>query len=96
MKTKGDELSAILAGKTIYAVSIETPNDQESIDEVHLERDGGIPYLVDGNRVVFTLGGTSAIFELLEGAEILTNWTKEDFIVVTLATNGGLQIKCRP
>jgi hypothetical protein len=50
---------------------------------------------VEGNRIVFTIGETTAPFELLETAQILTNRTDEADIIVTLAQNGGLQIKAR-
>ncbi|MDR2741212.1 MAG: hypothetical protein LBB98_03550 [Treponema sp.] len=95
MQTKAAELAEILEGKTIFYVKIETPNDRESIDEITLERQQGITCRVEGSRIVFTAGETTAIFELLETAQILTNRTEEAEIVVTLATNGGLQIKSR-
>jgi hypothetical protein len=60
-----------------------------------LERQQGISYRIEGDRIVFTAGETTAAFELLETAQILTNRTGEAEIIVTLAQNGGLQIKCR-
>jgi hypothetical protein len=95
MQTKAAELADMLEGKTIFYVRIETPNDRESIDEITLERQQGISCRVEGSRIVFTTGETTAAFELLETAEILTNRTEEAEIIVTLAENGGLQIKCR-
>jgi hypothetical protein len=95
MQTKAAELAGILEGKTIFYVRIETPNDRESIDEITLERRQGITFRVEGSRIVFTTGETTAPFELLETAEILTNRTEEAEIIVTLAQNGGLQIKSR-
>ena len=95
MQTKAAELAGILEGKTIFYVRIETPNDQESIDEITLERQQGIAYRVDGSRILFTAGETTAAFEVLETAQILTNRTKGVGIIVTLAQNGGLQIKSR-
>jgi hypothetical protein len=95
MQTKADELAGILEGKTIFSVKIETPNSQESIDEITLERQQGISCRVEGSRIVFTAGKTTAAFELLEAAQILTNRTGGAEIIVTLAQNGGLQIKCR-
>jgi translation elongation factor P/translation initiation factor 5A len=95
MQTKTAELAGILEGKTIFYVKIETPNSQESIDEITLERQQGISCRVEGSRIVFTTGETTAAFELLETAQILTNRTEEAEIIVTLAQNGGLQIKCR-
>jgi hypothetical protein len=95
MQTKAAELAGILEGKTIFYVRIETPNDRESIDEITLERRQGISCRVEGSRIVFTAGETTAAFELLETTEILTNRTEEAEIIVTLAQNGGLQIKCR-
>ena len=53
---KAAELAGILEGKTIFYVKIETPNDQESIDEITLERQQGIAYRVDGIRIIFTAG----------------------------------------
>jgi translation elongation factor P/translation initiation factor 5A len=96
MQTKAAELAGMLEGKTIFYVKIETPNSQESIDEITLERQQGIVCRVDGSRIVFTAGETTAAFELLKNARILTNRTKEADIIVTLATNGGLQIKSYP
>jgi hypothetical protein len=95
MKNKAAELSGILKGKTVFYVKIEIPNDRESIDEITLERQQGISYRVEGSRIIFTAGETTAAFELPETAEILTNRTEEAEIIVTLAENGGLQIKCR-
>jgi translation elongation factor P/translation initiation factor 5A len=96
MQTKAAELAGILEGKTIFYVKIETPNSQESIDEITLERQQGIAYRIDGSRIVFTAGETTAAFEVLEMAQILTSRTEEAEIIVTLAQNGGLQIKSRP
>jgi hypothetical protein len=95
MQTKAAELAGILEGKTIFYVKIEIPNSQESIDEITLERQQGISCRVDGSRIVFTAGETTAAFELLENAQILTNRIGEAEIIVTLAENGGLQIKSR-
>jgi hypothetical protein len=95
MQTKAAELSGMLEGKTIFSVSIETPNDQESIDVITLERQRGISCRIGGSRIVFTAGETTAAFELLETAQILTNRTGEGETIITLARNGGLQIKCR-
>jgi hypothetical protein len=94
MQTKAAELAGILEGKTTFYVKIETPNDRESIDEITLERQRGISCRIEGNRIVFSAGETTAAFELPETAEILTNRTEEAEIIVTLAQNGGLQIKC--
>jgi hypothetical protein len=95
MKNKAAELSGILKGKTVFYVNIETPNDRDSIDETTLEKQEGISHRVEGNRIVFTTGETTVAFALPETAEILTNRTEEAEIIVTLAQNGGLQIKCR-
>ena len=95
MQTKAAELAGILEGKTIFYVRIETPNGQESIDEITLERQQGITCRVEGSRIIFTAGETTAAFEVLENVQILTNRTEEAEIVVTLAENGGLQIKSR-
>jgi hypothetical protein len=95
MQTKAAELAGILKAKTIFYVKIETPNDRESIDEITLERQEGITYRIEGSRIVFTAGETIAAFELSETAEILTNRTEDAEIIVTLAQNGGLQIKAR-
>jgi hypothetical protein len=85
----------MLEGKTVFYVKIETPNSRESIDEITLERQEGIGFRVEGSRIVFTAGETTAAFELLGKAQILTNRTEEADIIITLATNGGLQIKSR-
>jgi hypothetical protein len=95
MKTKAAELAGILEGKMIFYVKIETPNDRESIDEITLERQQGITCRAEGNRVIFTAGETTAAFEVLETAQILTNRMEEAEIIVTLAENGGLQVKGR-
>jgi hypothetical protein len=94
MQTKAAELAGILKAKTIFYVKIETPNDRESIDEITLERQQGISCRVEGSRIVFSVEETTAAFELPETVEILTNRTEEAEIIVTLAENGGLQIKC--
>jgi hypothetical protein len=93
MQTKAAELAGMLEGKTIFYVKIETPNSRESIDEITLERQEGIGFRVEGSRIVFIAGETATSFELLETAQILTNRTEEADIIVTLAENGGLQIK---
>jgi hypothetical protein len=49
MQTKAAELAGILEGKTIFHVKIETPNSQESIDEITLERQQGISRRVEGS-----------------------------------------------
>jgi hypothetical protein len=95
MQTKAAELAGILEGKTIFYVKIETPNDRDSIDEITLEKEQGISYRVEGSRIAFSAGETTAAFELLETAQILTNRAEEAEIVVTFAENGGLQIKSR-
>jgi translation elongation factor P/translation initiation factor 5A len=93
MQTKAAELAGILEGKTVFYVKIETPNSEESIDETTLERRQGIACRIEGSRIVFTAGETTAAFELLETAQILTNRTEEAEVIVTLAKNGGLQVK---
>jgi hypothetical protein len=50
----------MLEGKTIFYVKIETPNSRESIDEITLERQEGIGFRVEGGRIVFTAGETTA------------------------------------
>ncbi|MDR2741782.1 MAG: hypothetical protein LBB98_06465 [Treponema sp.] len=66
MQTKAAELAGILEGKTVFYMKIETPNDQESIDKTTQERQRGIGYRVEGNRIAFTAGKTAAAFEILE------------------------------
>jgi hypothetical protein len=95
MQTKAAELAGALERKTIFYVKIETPNSQESIDEITLERPQGISCRTEGNRIIFTAGEATAAFELLETAQILTNRTEQAEVIVTLAENGGLQIKSR-
>jgi hypothetical protein len=72
-------------GKTIFYVKIETPNNRESIDEITLERQQNIVYRVEGSRIVFTAGETTAAFELPENAQIPTNRTEEAGIIVPLS-----------
>jgi hypothetical protein len=71
------------------------PNSRKSIDEITLEWQEGIAFRVEGSRIVFTAGETATHFELMENAQILTNRTEDADIIVTLAENGGLQIKSR-
>jgi hypothetical protein len=77
-------------------VNIETLNGEESIDEVTLERQQGIACRTEGSRIIFSAGETTAAFEVLETAQILTNRTEEAEVIVTFAENGGLRIKNRP
>jgi hypothetical protein len=93
MQNKAAELSGILEGKTIFSVNIETPNGHDSTDETTLERQDGVSHRIEGNRIIFTAGEATAAFELLETVQILTNRTEQAFVIVTLAVNGGLQIK---
>jgi hypothetical protein len=95
MQTKATELAGILEGETIFYVKTETSNDRESIDEITLEKQQDITCRVERSRIAFTAGETTAAFGLLETAEILTNRTEEAEVIVTLAQNGGLQIKVR-
>jgi hypothetical protein len=60
-----------------------------------LERQEGISCRVEESRIVFTAGETTAVFELLESAQILTNRTEQAEVIVTIAQNGGLRIKGR-
>ncbi|MDR2410626.1 MAG: hypothetical protein LBE13_21285 [Bacteroidales bacterium] len=62
MWTKAAELAGMLEGKTLFYVKIETPNSRKSIDEIALEWQEGIAYRVEGSRIVFTAGETTAAF----------------------------------
>jgi predicted sugar kinase len=87
----------LLRDKTVFYVNIETPDGQESITETTLESPEGAPsgiaVSVEGDTITFTTGDKAASFLMLESAQILTNRTEEAEIIVTLAQNGGLQIK---
>jgi predicted sugar kinase len=50
---------------------------------------------VEGDTITFKTGDKTASFLMLETAQILTNRTEEAEVIVTLAQNGGLQIKSR-
>jgi hypothetical protein len=93
MQTKANQVAALLRGKTVFYVNIETPNGHNSTDETTLEKDEGISHRIEGNRIIFTAEKTTAAFEVLETVEILTNRTEDTEIIVTLTVNGGLQVK---
>jgi hypothetical protein len=96
MQSRAAQIAALLRGKTVFYVNIETPDDQDSITETTLERPEGIAVSVEGDAITFKTGDKTASFVMLETAQILTNRTEEAEIIVTLAPNGGLQIKSRP
>jgi hypothetical protein len=77
-------------------MNIETPDGQDSITETSLESPEGITVSAEGDTLTFIANDKTAIFVILETAQILTNRTEEAGIIVTLAQNGGLQIKSRP
>ena len=97
MQTKAAQIAALLRGKTVFYVNIETPDGQDSITETTLESPegaaSGIAVVVEGDIITFKTGDKTASFLILETAQILTNRTEEAEIIVTLAQNGGLQIK---
>jgi hypothetical protein len=95
MQSKTAQITALLQGKTVFYVNIETPDGQDSITETTLESPKGIAVSAEGDTLTFTAEGKTAAFVMLENAQILTNRTEEADIIVTLATNGGLQIKSR-
>jgi predicted sugar kinase len=100
MQTKAAQIAALLRDKTVFYVNIETPDGQDSITETTLGSPegtaSGIAVSVEGETLVFKTDDKTASFLMLETAQILTNRTEEAEIIVTLATNGGLQIKSRP
>jgi predicted sugar kinase len=95
MQPKAAQIAALLRGKTVFYVNIETPDGQDSITETTLESPEGIAVSVEGDTVIFTAKDKTASFVMLETAQILTNRTEEAEVIVTLAQNGGLQIKSR-
>jgi predicted sugar kinase len=99
MQSKAAQIAALLRGKTVFYVNIETPDGQNSITETTLESPegaaSGIAVSVEGDTITFKAGDKTASFLMLETAQILTNRTEEAEIIVTLAQNGGLQIKSR-
>jgi hypothetical protein len=95
MQSKAAHIAALLRGKTVFYVNIETPDGQDSITETTLESPEGIAVSAEGDTITFKTNDTSASFVMLETAQILTNRTEEADIIVTFAQNGGLQIKSR-
>jgi predicted sugar kinase len=95
MQSKVAQIAALLRGKTVFYVNIETPDGQDSITETTLENPEGIAVSVEGDTLTFKTDDKTASFVMLETAQILTNRTEEAEIIVTLAQNGGLQIKSR-
>jgi hypothetical protein len=99
MLSKATQIAALLRDKTVFYVNIETPDGQDSITETTLESpegaSSGIAVAVEDDTITFKTGDKAASFLMLETAQILTNRTGEAEIIVTLAQNGGLQIKCR-
>jgi predicted sugar kinase len=93
MQSKAAHIAALLRGKAVFYVTIETPDGEDSITETTLESPEGIAVSAEGDTVTFTTNNKSASFVMLENAQILTNRTEEADIIVTLAENGGLQIK---
>jgi hypothetical protein len=96
MQSKAAQIAALLRGKTVFYVNIETPDGQDSITETTLESPEGIAVSVEGDSITFKTGDKTASFVMMETAQILTNRIKEAEVIVTLAENGGLQIKSRP
>jgi hypothetical protein len=95
MQSKAAQIAALLRGKTVFYVNIETPDGQDSITETTLESPEGIAVSVEGNSITFKADDKTASFTMLETAQVLTNRTAEAEIIVTIAQNGGLQIKSR-
>jgi hypothetical protein len=99
MQSKAAQIAALLRGKTVFYVNIETPDGQDSIAETTLESPEGAPsgiaVSVEGDAIAFKTGDKTASFLMLETAQILANRTDEAEIIATFATNGGLQIKSR-
>jgi predicted sugar kinase len=99
MQSKAAQTAALLRGKIVFYVNIETPDGQGSVIETALESPeespSGIAVSAEGDTVTFKTADKTASFVMLENAQILTNRTAEAEIIVTLAENGGLQIKSR-
>jgi hypothetical protein len=95
MQSKAAQIAALLRGKTVFYVNIETPDGQNSITETTLENPEGIAVLVEGDSITFQADHKTASFVMLEATQILTNRTEEAEVIVTFAVNGGLQIKSR-
>jgi hypothetical protein len=95
MQSKAAQIAALLRGKTVFYVNIETPDRQDSITETTLESPKGIAVSMEGDTLTFTTEGKTATFAILETTQILTNRTEEAEIIVTFAENGSLQIKSR-
>jgi transcriptional regulator len=93
MQSKAAHITALLRGKTVFYVNIEVPDGEDSITETTLEDPEGIAVSAEGDTVTFTTNDKTTSFVMLENAQILTNRTEEADIIVTLAENGGLQIK---
>jgi hypothetical protein len=96
MQSKTAQIAALLRGKIVFYVNVETPDGQSSITETALESPEGIAVSVEGDTITFKTGDKTASFAMLETAQILTNRTEDAEIIVTLAENGGLQIKSYP
>jgi hypothetical protein len=95
MRSKALEVAVLLQDKKVCRVIIETPDNRGSIKEATLQNPEGIAVSAEGDTIAFKTEGKTASFVLLENAQVLTNRTDEEFIVVTFAENGGLQIKSR-
>jgi predicted sugar kinase len=93
MQSKAAQIVALLRGKTVFYVNIETPEGQDSITETTLESPDGIAVSIEGDTVTFTVKDKTTSFVMLETTQILTNRTEKAEVIVTLAQNGGLQIK---
>jgi predicted sugar kinase len=93
MQSKAAHIAALLRGKTVFYVNIETPDGEDSITETTLEDPEGIAVSAEGDTLTFKSNDKTTSFVMLETAQILTNRTEEAEVIVTLAENGGLQIK---
>jgi hypothetical protein len=93
MQSKAAQIAALLQGKTVFYVNIETPDGQDSITETTLEAPEGIAVSVEGDALTFTKNDKTASFVMLGNAQILTNKAEDAEIIVTFAENGGMQIK---
>jgi hypothetical protein len=95
MQSKAAHIAALLRGKTVFRVIIETPDGKGSIIETTLESPEGIGVSVEGDTLTFKTDDKTASFAVLENAQILTTRTEEAEVIATFAGNGGLQIKSR-
>jgi plastocyanin len=95
MRTKAGEVAALLKGRKVYRVIMESPA-RGALNETTLEDPAGIAVSVEGDTVTFKTNDKTASFVMLENAQIMANGADDAHVITTFAENGGLQIKYRP